>query len=131
MLSLCVPSSVSDFHRLFLPATGERLSGLQVKVEGYEPGGDRGTGSLGRFSATGYVGREVSNQTFFSISLDRNTETLTRMQRVPAQEVGISAQWLYAVGRRQNLVAGAEAHAVPSSEVISTTLRRSCALMAE
>ena len=45
---------------------------------------------LGNLSAVGYAGREVFNQTFSAISLDRNTETLNRVQRVPAQDSGIS-----------------------------------------
>ncbi len=56
------------------------------------------------------LGRDIYNQTFSAISADRNTENLTRIQRVPAQEIGINTQWSRATGRHQTLVAGAEAH---------------------
>jgi outer membrane receptor protein involved in Fe transport len=50
----------------------------------------------------------VYNQNFSAIAPDRNRETLSREQRVPAQQVGFSAQWTRNLGARQNLVAGAE-----------------------
>ena len=46
-------------------------------------------------------------QTFSSIALDRNSESLTRTQIVPAQRLGFSAAWNRAV-RSHTLVAGVE-----------------------
>ena len=43
-----------------------------------------------------------------SISADRSSESLTRTQSVPAQDVGFSVQWGHALGTRQHLVAGLE-----------------------
>ena len=48
------------------------------------------------------------DQSFSSIAADRNSESLTRTQRVPAQQLGFSAQWQRSVGTRQHLVAGLE-----------------------
>jgi len=64
--------------------------------------------SLGAFTLRSYLSRQVYNQNFSAIAPDRNSETLSREQRVPAQQVGFSAQWTRNLGARQNLVAGAE-----------------------
>lgn len=89
---------------------GTLLQDNRTTIRELELGGDWRSDSLGRFSASGYVGRDIYNQTFSSISSDRNTENLTRIQRVPAQEIGVNAQWSRAAGRHQTVVAGAEAH---------------------
>ena len=41
---------------------------------------------------------EIYNQDFSSIAADRNSEALTRSQRVPAQQVGFITQWSRAAG---------------------------------
>ncbi|MEA2562317.1 MAG: hypothetical protein QOH06_3821 [Acidobacteriota bacterium] len=45
-------------------------------------------------------------QTFTAVASDRNSENLTREQRVPAESMGGSAQWTRTVGDRHGLVAG-------------------------
>ncbi len=118
---LTLQRKLGDAGRVFLRGSsfgesrnnGTLLQNNRTTIREIDLGGDWRSDTLGQFSAVGYVGREVFNQTFSSISsvsANRDTETLTRVQRVPAQEVGISAQWSRALGRRQNLVAGVEAH---------------------
>ncbi len=115
---LTLQRKLGDAGRVFLRGSsfgesrnnGTPLQNNRTTIREIDLGGDWRSDTLGQFSALGYVGREVFNQTFSSVSANRNTETLTRVQRVPAQEVGISAQWSRALDRRQNLVAGVEAH---------------------
>ncbi len=63
---------------------------------------------LGAFALHAYAGRQSLNQSFSSIASDRNSESLTRTQKVPAQQVGFSVQWQHTLGARQLLVAGLE-----------------------
>ena len=67
-----------------------------------------GVRRFGVFDVRGYVSRQNYYQIFSAIASDRNSETITRSQRVPAQRVGFALQWAKALGTRQNLVAGLE-----------------------
>jgi iron complex outermembrane recepter protein len=53
-----------------------------------------------------FGGIQTFNSTFSAISLDRQRESLTRDQRVPAHTVGFSGQWSRAIGERHTLLAG-------------------------
>ncbi|HVF45180.1 MAG TPA: TonB-dependent receptor [Pyrinomonadaceae bacterium] len=59
----------------------------------YEPGGGRGA-----FMLRAYASTQVLDQSFTAVSVDRRSETLTRLQRVPAQGSGLSIQWSGFVG---------------------------------
>ena len=63
---------------------------------------------LGAFALHAFATRQSLNQSFSSIASDRNSESLTRTQVVPAQQVGFSVQWQRTLGTRQHLVAGLE-----------------------
>ncbi|MBA3439808.1 MAG: TonB-dependent receptor [Pyrinomonadaceae bacterium] len=69
-------------------------------------GGDQQFESVGTFSVRAYGGTQVYDQNFSAVASDRNGETLTRVQRVPAQFAGFTSQWSRSIGRRQALVAG-------------------------
>ena len=56
-------------------------------------GGDWASALAGAFSARLYVGAQVYDQDFSAIAPDRNRATLTRSQRVPAQQTGLTLQW--------------------------------------
>jgi outer membrane receptor protein involved in Fe transport len=60
----------------------------------------------GLFELRANVGTQVFDQSFTAVAADRASETLTRLQRVPAQGSGLSLQWSRAAGARQSLVAG-------------------------
>jgi outer membrane receptor protein involved in Fe transport len=47
-------------------------------------------------------------QAFSSVASDRESERLTRRQRVPAEALGLSGQWARTLGERHHLVAGLE-----------------------
>jgi outer membrane receptor protein involved in Fe transport len=64
--------------------------------------------TFGSFAVRLYGGTETLRQTFTSISTDRNTETLTRNQGVPANQIGGSLLWSRPSAARQLLVAGAD-----------------------
>src|SRR5581483_11141954 len=61
----------------------------------------------GSFAVRVFGGTENYRQNFTSISLDRNTETLTRDQSVPVYQVGASLVWSRSVGAH-HLVAGTD-----------------------
>lgn len=69
----------------------------------YAPGGMPGV-----FTLRAYASTQVLDQSFTAVSVDRRSETLTRLQRVPAQGSGLSLQWSGFVGGRHSLVAGFE-----------------------
>jgi outer membrane receptor protein involved in Fe transport len=48
------------------------------------------------------------NQSFSSVTPDRNTEALVRTQQVPAQQTGASAQWIRPISSNQVLVIGGD-----------------------
>lgn len=66
----------------------------------------------GLFTFRAYASTQVLDQSFTAVSADRRSETLTRLQRVPAQGSGLSIQWSGVVGdsagRSNSLVAGFE-----------------------
>jgi outer membrane receptor protein involved in Fe transport len=78
-------------------------------------GTDLQSSRAGLFSARGFALSQTYNQDFSAIAEDRNSEALTRSQRVPAQQVGVLTQWSRAAGLRQTLVAGVDAREVRGS----------------
>lgn len=75
-------------------------------------GADWQWASIGNVSIRAYGGPQMFDQTFASIAADRNSENLVNIQRVPAQQTGVSAQWSRTVGSRQTLLAGVEGEEV-------------------
>ena len=67
------------------------------------------------FSARAFALTEIFDQDFSAIASDRNAETLTRSQRVPAQQVGLTSQWSRTAGSFQTIVAGVDAREVRGS----------------
>jgi len=56
----------------------------------------------------GYGSGQSFNQTFSSLSANRNSESLVRAQHVPAQQAGASLVLARQLGSRNSLVAGAD-----------------------
>jgi len=46
------------------------------------------------------------DQNFSAIALDRMSESLTNIQKVPAQELGFDGQWTHLIGKSQTIIAG-------------------------
>ncbi|HEU5450701.1 MAG TPA: TonB-dependent receptor [Terriglobales bacterium] len=64
--------------------------------------------TAGSFNLAAYGSTQNYHQTFASIGADRNSETLARVQHVPADQAGFSAQWSRALGKWNTIVAGAD-----------------------
>ncbi|MBV8205192.1 MAG: TonB-dependent receptor [Acidobacteria bacterium] len=75
-------------------------------------GGNFNSQAAGAFQFRLYGDAEWFHQSFSSVAANRNSEKLSRLQRVPVDELGGSSQWSRAYGARQLLVAGAELHDV-------------------
>ena len=69
-------------------------------------GGDWQSEVAGAFSIRAYGGPQDYDQSFSAVAADRASETLNRIQRVPAQQVGLSGQWSRTAGSRETLLAG-------------------------
>ena len=87
---------------------GTPLQTNNTTIKELDLGGDWNSQPLGSFVLRAYVSRQNFDQSFSAIAADRNSETLTRTQRVPAQQVGFSVKWSKTVGVHQNFVAGLE-----------------------
>ena len=61
----------------------------------------------GLTSARVYGGTQGYDQSFSAVTLDRRSEDLNRLQRIPTQVIGLGGQWVRAIGRHELLV-GAE-----------------------
>jgi outer membrane receptor protein involved in Fe transport len=63
---------------------------------------------LAEFSLRAYGSREIFNQNFSAVAIDRNSETLTNRQRNPSQQIGFAFQWRRNLGDHHSISAGAE-----------------------
>lgn len=62
-------------------------------------GADFANKRIGAFQFRSFVETQVYDQTFSAISVDRNTETLSRIQRVPSEAFGANPFWTNAFGK--------------------------------
>ena len=78
-----------------------------------------------KFDFRAFGGTQVYDQTFSAVSADRRSETLNRVQRVPAQNLGFSANASAVVLDNQTIVVGFEAQEVrgASDEIGIANLR--------
>lgn len=83
-------------------------------------GGDWQEKRAGNFTFRAYSSAQIYDQNFSSVSADRNSETLVRLQRVPSQVTGITAQWSRSFGARHTLIAGFDGREVRgfSNEIV-------------
>ncbi len=106
---------------------GTPLQINRTHIRRFVLGSDWQIPAAGSVTVRGYGGTQVYDQTFSAISTSRNSESLTRVQRVPAQVLGASIQWSRAAGQSQTLVAGFEGHQVrgASDEIVFVNSRAS------
>jgi outer membrane receptor protein involved in Fe transport len=71
---------------------------------------------LGSFGVRLFGGSESIWQTFSSVSADRNSEVLTRLQTVPVSQMGSSVLWSRTAGSRQMLLAGMDTQWVSGND---------------
>ena len=91
---------------------GTPLQTNRTHVRQIAVGADWESKPVGVFSVRGFGGSEVFDQYFTSIAADRNSESLTRSQRSPSQQTGMTAQWSRSAGSLQTFVAGVDARQV-------------------
>lgn len=94
---------------------GTPLQTNRTHLRQLSAGADFATANLGSFTFRAYGGTQLFDQNFTAVSADRNSETLTRVQRVPAQAMGGTFQWSRVVGASHTLVAGLDARDVLGS----------------
>ncbi|HUY14011.1 MAG TPA: TonB-dependent receptor [Terriglobia bacterium] len=87
---------------------GTRLQTNRTHLRELSAGWDWESPRWGGFALRGYGESQLYDQTFSAIGASRQSETLTALQRVPAQEAGYSIQWTRLLGTRQTWVAGVE-----------------------
>jgi outer membrane receptor protein involved in Fe transport len=85
---------------------GTPLQTNRTHIRQFAAGFDWRSEQVGAVLIRAYGGTQVYNQSFSAIAANRNSETLTRDQRTPAQQIGFTSGWSRAAGGRQTLVAG-------------------------
>jgi outer membrane receptor protein involved in Fe transport len=122
-LDLTLERLFADRGRIFLRGSlfdesrknGTPLQTNNTYIRQVSLGTDLQSTRAGSFSGRAFALTQIYNQDFSAIAADRNSEALTRSQRVPAQQVGVLTQWSRAAGSRQTLVAGVDAREVRGS----------------
>jgi outer membrane receptor protein involved in Fe transport len=79
-------------------ANGTRLTDNATYFRQASAGGDVEGEGIGRFEFRAFIQSQVYDQMFSAIAVDRSTEMLTRVQRVPSQATGISIFWTRSFG---------------------------------
>ena len=105
---------ISDHGRIFLDGSlyGEnRNNGTPLQVNNSTIrqlafGADYDSKAAGLFTLRLYGGTQNYYQTFSSIATNRNSESLTDVQRVPVQQMGLIGQWSKQIASRFTLLAG-------------------------
>jgi outer membrane receptor protein involved in Fe transport len=137
-VDLTLERLISDAGRIFLRGSvfgeerenGTPLQQNRTHIRQLSGGSDWQSRSAVALSARAYVSTQVYDQDFSAVAANRNSETLTRSQRVPAQQTGFTSQWSRAAGSRQTVVAGLDAREVrgASDELVFVTGRLSSAV---
>ena len=109
---------------------GTPLQNNDARLRQLAVGADWQSSAAGAFTFRAYGGPEDYDQSFSSIALNRNSETLTDSQRVPSYQAGLSAQWTRTAGAHQTLAAGFDGQEVrgASNELMYTSGKLSSAV---
>ncbi len=126
--SLKLERKLSSISNVFASASffgearsnGTPLQTNRTHIRQFAAGGDWQTQHAGALTLRAYGGTQVFDQNFTAVNSDRSLETLTRVQRVPAQSTGLSFLWSRAILKRQTFIAGFEAREVrgASDEIV-------------
>jgi outer membrane receptor protein involved in Fe transport len=87
---------------------GTPLQKNDTSIPEVDLGADWTATEFGNFSARVYGSKEEFHQAFSSIAPDRNSESLTDVQRSPSQQVGFVGTWSRLFAKKQRVTAGAE-----------------------
>ena len=88
---------------------GTPLENNDTTIPELDLGADWNSTELGSFSARAYGSRELYHQTFSAVALDRDSESLTDVQRNPSQQIGFVGTWSRLFAERHKVTAGSEA----------------------
>lgn len=91
---------------------GTPLQFNRTHIRNLSTGVDLNSSHYGNTTLRIYGSTQVYDQTFTAVTANRDSESLTRLQRVPAQSFGFSGQWSRNIGPRNNVVAGVEGREV-------------------
>jgi len=119
-LDLTLERLLSDKGRVFARGAlfgesrenGTPLQTNRTHIRQLALGADWQSQKVGSVSARVYSSAQIYDQDFSAIAADRSSETLTRSQRVPAQQTGFASQWSLVAGSHQTLVAGLDGREV-------------------
>lgn len=108
---------------------GTPLQNNDTRLRQIATGADWQSAAAGTFTVRAYGGPEYYDQSYSSIAANRNSETLTDVQRVPSYQAGLSSQWTRTVGSFQTLAAGFDGQQVrgASNELMYSTGKLSTA----
>lgn len=88
---------------------GTPLQNNDTTIPELDVGADCSSTRAGSFSGRLYGSRELYHQTFSSIAANRDSETLTDVQRNPSQQIGFVGTWPRLFVKKHNVSAGFEA----------------------
>ncbi len=91
-------------------SNGTPLQTNATRIWRYAVGADQDTSRLGTLSLRLYGSDQNYRQSFSAIAPDRASETLTRLARIPTQQLGASARWSLTLRPDLVLLAGADTH---------------------
>jgi outer membrane receptor protein involved in Fe transport len=91
---------------------GTPLTRNDTTIPEVDLGADWSSAALGSFSARLYTSREIYHQTFSSVALNRDSESLTDVQRNPSQQIGFVGTWTRLFAEKHKVAAGFEAQDV-------------------
>jgi outer membrane receptor protein involved in Fe transport len=91
---------------------GTPLTKNDTTIPELDLGADWSSAEMGSFSARAYLSRGIYHQTFSSVALDRDSESLTDVQRNPSQQVGFVGTWSRLFAEKHRVAAGLEAQDV-------------------
>jgi outer membrane receptor protein involved in Fe transport len=98
---------VSDFGES--SKNGTPLQKNDTQIPELDLGADWSSTEVGSFSARLYGSKEEYHQTFSSIAPNRNSESLTDVQRNPSQQIGFVGTWSQLFAGKHKVSAGVEA----------------------
>ncbi|HEY6328122.1 MAG TPA: TonB-dependent receptor, partial [Blastocatellia bacterium] len=104
---------VSEFQENRRNGTPDQTNNTHIRE--LAGGSDYHSPDAGQFTVRAYASTEIFDQNFSAIGVNRDSESLTDSQRVPAQQVGFSALWSRLLGSIQTVVAGVDERQVQGS----------------
>ncbi|HXX17210.1 MAG TPA: TonB-dependent receptor [Candidatus Eremiobacteraceae bacterium] len=91
---------------------GTPLTKNDTTIPELDLGVDWSSTEVGTFAARVYGSRELYHQTFSAVALNRDSESLTDVQRNPSQQVGFVGTWSRLFAEKHKVAAGLEAQDV-------------------